>query len=71
MELKEVVKQKYGEAARRVTNRSFKLLRGSALLDQSVAPITSGLYDEQQAAKFSGGNACFAGDVEIQLHSQH
>lgn len=50
MELKEVVKEKYGEAARRVTNGgSNGCCGGSALLDGSCDPITSNLYNESEA----------------------
>src|SRR4051794_38426377 len=52
MELKEIVKEKYGEAARRVTTGgSNGCCGGSALLDGSCDPITSNLYDEEQAGQ--------------------
>ncbi len=51
MELKEIVKEKYGEAARRVTSGGANGCCGanSALLDGSCDPITSNLYDATQA----------------------
>jgi arsenite methyltransferase len=51
MEIKEVVKQKYGEAARRVSDGKVSCCGGSALLDQCCDPITSELYDEDQAGQ--------------------
>src|SRR5579883_2354431 len=52
MELKEIVKEKYGEAARRVTTGgSNGCCGGSALLDGSCDPITSNLYDGIQAGQ--------------------
>src|SRR5436305_3584989 len=52
MELKEIVKEKYGEAARRVTaGGSNGCCGGSALFDGSCDPITSNLYDEAQAGQ--------------------
>ncbi len=52
MELKEIVKEKYGEAARRVTNGgSNGCCGGSALLDGSCDPITSNLYDAGEAGE--------------------
>src|SRR3954464_6297208 len=52
MDLKEIVKEKYGEAARRVTiGGSNGCCGGSALLDGSCDPITSNLYDEAQAGQ--------------------
>ena len=53
MELKEVVKDKYGEAARRVSSGGTNACCGAsaALLDGSCDPITSNLYDEGQAGQ--------------------
>ena len=52
MELKEVVKEKYGEAARRVVNGgSNGCCGGSALLDGSCDPITSNLYDQSETGQ--------------------
>ena len=52
MELKEIVKEKYGEAARRVTSGgSNGCCGGSALLDGSCDPITWDLYDETQVGQ--------------------
>ena len=52
MELKEIVKEKYGEAARRVVNGgSNGCCGGSALLDGSCDPITSNLYSEGEAGQ--------------------
>jgi SAM-dependent methyltransferase len=49
MDLKEIVKEKYGEAARRVNNGSTACCGDSALLERCCDPITSNLYDESQA----------------------
>ena len=50
MELKEIVKEKYGEAARRVAHGgSNGCCGGSALLDNSCDPITANLYDAGEA----------------------
>lgn len=50
MELKETVKEKYGEAARRVTTGGSNGCCGaSAALDGCCDPITSNLYDLSQA----------------------
>ncbi len=50
MELKDTVKEKYGEAARRVTNGGSNCCCGaSAALDGCCDPITSNLYDLSQA----------------------
>jgi arsenite methyltransferase len=50
MELKDTVKEKYGEAARRVTNGGSNGCCGaSAALDGCCDPITSNLYDLSQA----------------------
>jgi arsenite methyltransferase len=52
MELKEIVKEKYGEAARRVTNGgSNGCCGGSALLDGSCDPITANLYNAGEAGQ--------------------
>ncbi len=52
MELKEVVKEKYGEAARRVTNGGANgCCGGAALLDGCCDPITSNLYDAGQSGQ--------------------
>lgn len=48
MDLKEIVKEKYGEAARRVNNGSIGCCGDSALLENCCDPITSDLYDESQ-----------------------
>jgi arsenite methyltransferase len=49
MEIKEVVKEKYGEAARRVTNGASNGCCGaSPALDGCCDPITSNLYDASQ-----------------------
>src|SRR3954466_2047378 len=50
MEVKEIVKEKYGEAARRVTSGGINGCCGaSSALDSCCDPITSNLYDEAQA----------------------
>src|SRR5947209_8699117 len=52
MELKDAVKAKYGEAARRVTSGGSNGCCGaSAALDGCCDPITSDLYDEIQAGQ--------------------
>jgi len=52
MDLKEIVQEKYGEAARRFTSGgSNGCCGGSALLDGSCDPITSNLYDDAQAGQ--------------------
>src|SRR5580658_7642182 len=49
MEIKDVVKEKYGQAALRVsTGGSSCCGAGDALLDGSCDPITSNLYDAEQ-----------------------
>jgi len=50
MEVKEIVKEKYGEAARRVASGGTNgCCGGSALTDGSCDPITSNLYGETEA----------------------
>ncbi len=52
MEIKETVKEKYGEAARRVTSGGSNGCCGaSAALDGCCDPITSNLYDELQSGE--------------------
>ena len=52
MEVKEIVKEKYGEAARRVTSGSSNGCCGaSSALESCCDPITSNLYDETQAGQ--------------------
>jgi arsenite methyltransferase len=52
MELKEIVKEKYGEAARRVANGGSNGCCGaSTLLDGCCDPITANLYNEGQAGE--------------------
>jgi len=48
MEVKEVVKEKYGQAALRVHSGSSCCGAGDALLEGSCDPITSNLYDAAQ-----------------------
>ncbi|HWF45806.1 MAG TPA: arsenite methyltransferase [Bryobacteraceae bacterium] len=48
MDLKEIVKEKYGEAARRLNNDSTACCGDSALLERCCDPITANLYDESQ-----------------------
>ncbi|MGH9622910.1 MAG: arsenite methyltransferase, partial [Bryobacteraceae bacterium] len=56
MELKEIVKEKYGEAARRVVNGASNGCCGaSALVDGSCDPITSNLYDQSEAGQIPEG----------------
>ena len=48
-DIKEVVKEKYGQAALRVTNSGGSSCCGAAPSDQHCAdPITSNLYDSEQ-----------------------
>jgi len=52
MEVKEIVKEKYGEAARRVSGGGSNGCCGaSSALDGCCDPITSNLYDESQAGQ--------------------
>ncbi len=52
MELKEVVKEKYGEAARRVASGGANGCCGaSSALDGCCDPITANLYDDSQAGQ--------------------
>ena len=52
MELKEIVKEKYGEAARRVSRGgSNGCCAAGALLDGCCDPITSNLYEEAQCSQ--------------------
>jgi SAM-dependent methyltransferase len=52
MELKEIVKEKYGEAARRVTTGGANGCCGaSSALDGCCDPITANLYDQAQAGQ--------------------
>ena len=51
MEVKEAVQQKYGEAARRVSNGNVSCCGGSTALDQCCDPITSDLYDDAQTGQ--------------------
>ncbi len=51
MEVKEAVRQKYGEAARRVSGGKIGCCGGSTALDQCCDPITSELYDDAQAGQ--------------------
>src|SRR5450755_4383117 len=48
MEIKEVVKEKYGQAALRVANGGSSCCGASAALDGCCDPITSNLYDAVQ-----------------------
>ncbi len=52
MEVKEIVKEKYGEAARRVTSGGANGCCGaSSAFESCCDPITSNLYDEAQAGQ--------------------
>src|SRR5206468_6710992 len=52
MEIKEIVKEKYGQAALRVTTGGSSCCGASASLDGcSVDPITSNLYDAKQTGQ--------------------
>jgi hypothetical protein len=58
MEVKTIVKEKYGEAARRVTTGGMNGCCGaSSALDGCCNPITSNLYDETQAGTDPGRSA--------------
>src|SRR5579864_4172331 len=48
MDIKEVVKEKYGQAALRVTGGGSSCCGASAALDGCCDPITSNLYDAEQ-----------------------
>src|SRR5450755_3426545 len=65
MELKEVVKEKYGQAARRAQSGGSSCCGASPTLDGCCDPITSNLYDAEQTgavpeeavlASLGGGN---------------
>jgi hypothetical protein len=51
MELKEVVKEKYGQAALRVSVGGSSCCGASAALDGCCDPITSNLYDAAQTGE--------------------
>src|SRR5262249_8734035 len=51
MELKEVVKEKYGQAARRVNAGGNSCCGASAALDGCCDPITANLYDADQTGE--------------------
>jgi len=51
MELKEVVKEKYGQAAQRVNSGGSSCCGASAALDGCCDPITSNLYDASQTGQ--------------------
>jgi arsenite methyltransferase len=60
MEIKEIVKEKYGQAALRATTGGSSCCGASASLDGcGIDPITSNLYDADQAGKIPE-NALFA-----------
>ncbi|HEV2690678.1 MAG TPA: arsenite methyltransferase [Bryobacteraceae bacterium] len=48
MEIKEIVKEKYGQAALRVTTGGSSCCGGRPALDRTSDPITSGLYNADQ-----------------------
>src|SRR5690348_14151480 len=52
MDLKDIVKEKYGDAARKVVTRANSgCCEGSALLGGNCDPITSNLYNEAEAGQ--------------------
>ncbi len=51
MELKEAVKEKYGQAALRVTTGGSSCCGGRAALESCCDPLTSGLYDAAQTGQ--------------------
>jgi arsenite methyltransferase len=51
MEIKEIVKEKYGKAALRVTTGGSSCCGGRAAVDHSCDPITSKLYDGNQTSE--------------------
>jgi arsenite methyltransferase len=51
MEIKEIVREKYGQAALRVTNGGSSCCGASAVLDGCCDPITSDLYDVEQTGQ--------------------
>ncbi len=51
MEIKEIVKEKYGKAALRVSTGGSSCCGGRAAVDQSCDPITSKLYDAGQTGE--------------------
>src|SRR5450755_2546605 len=54
MELKEVVKEKYGQAARRAQSGGSSCCGASPTLDGCCDPITSNLYDAEQVGGLPG-----------------
>jgi arsenite methyltransferase len=54
MEIKEIVKEKYGRAALRVTNGGSSCCGAGAALDGCADPITSNLYDVNQTGQIPG-----------------
>jgi len=50
-DIKEVVKEKYGQAALRVSTGGSSCCGASAALDGCCDPITSNLYDSTQAGE--------------------
>jgi arsenite methyltransferase len=55
MEIKEVVKEKYGKAALRVTSGGSSCCGASARRDNGADPITSNLYDANQTGQIPEG----------------
>jgi arsenite methyltransferase len=55
MELKETVKEKYGQAALRVSAGGSSCCSGPAVLDGCCDPITSNLYDPSQTGELPQG----------------
>ncbi|MEO7145594.1 MAG: arsenite S-adenosylmethyltransferase, partial [Bryobacteraceae bacterium] len=51
MEIKEVVKEKYGQAAVRVANGGGNSCCGGSALESSCDPITAKLYGASEAAE--------------------
>ncbi len=51
MEIKEIVKEKYGQAALRVASGGSSCCGASVALDGCCDPITSNLYDAEQTGQ--------------------
>jgi hypothetical protein len=71
-ELNDIIKRRYGEAARRVANGgSNGCCGGSALLQGSCDPITSNLYDHNETNQIPGQALRVRSAAAIQPRSQN
>ena len=67
-DIKEVVKEKYGQAALRVKTGGSSCCGATAASGLGCDPITSNLYDSSQAGQVPRKLCSPLWDVEIQLH---